>query len=309
MSPVESAAAVLGDVAHRDVLLGARTTYRAGGRAALLFEATSEGDLARAAEAVAVSKVPVLVVGRGSNLLISDRGFAGLALVLGDAFAEMEISGTYVRAGGRLSLPVLARRTAAAGLRGLEWAVGVPGSVGGAVRMNAGGHGSETAATIVGARILDLTAGASGAARDVDVGELGLGYRRSDLSPGQVVLAADFELRTGSAEEAEREIDDVVQWRRRHQPGGANAGSVFANPPGDSAGRLIEAAGLKGRRRGSASVSTKHANFFQCDEGGSAEDVFDLINEVRTVVEDRFGVRLETEVQLVGFKLSTIEVK
>src|SRR5438309_4599049 len=156
---VAAAARVLGDRARTDAPIGPLTTYRVGGAAALLFEAETESDLALAAQAVAAGELPVLVVGRGSNLLVSDRGFPGLAVTLGPAFDAIAVDGTTVRAGGATTLPALARQTAAAGLTGLEWAVGVPGSVGGAVRMNAGGHGSDIAATIRRAGVADLAAG------------------------------------------------------------------------------------------------------------------------------------------------------
>ena len=307
MSPVERAAAILGDRARRGVPLGPLTTYRVGGPAALFLEAAGDADLERARVAVAETGIPVLLVGRGSNLLVADRGFPGLAVVLGEAFATIEIDGVEVRAGGAVSLPVLARRTAAAGLTGLEWAVGVPGSVGGAVRMNAGGHGSDVAATLVSARVVDLAGPPArpepggGPDGDVPVERLGLGYRRSTLGPSSAVVAARFALRPGDREASEREIAEIVRWRREHQPGGSNAGSVFANPPGDSAGRLVEAAGLKGFRRGSAFVSPKHANFVQVDDRGSADDVRALIEEVARVVLERTGVRLELENHLVGF--------
>ncbi len=154
---VETAAAVLGERARRDVPLGQFTTYRVGGPAALVLRAEDEDDLELARRAVVASGIEVLVVGRGSNLLVADSGFPGLVLTLGDHFATVEVDGTRVRAGGAVSLPVLARRTAAAGLTGLEWAVGVPGSVGGGVRMNAGGHGSEISETLLAARLFDLT--------------------------------------------------------------------------------------------------------------------------------------------------------
>ena len=306
MTPaVDAAAAVLGDRARRGVPLGPLTTYGVGGPAALFLEDCAPDDLALAREAVAASGLPVLVVGRGSNLLVADRGFPGLALTLGEAFGAIhrDEGDTLVRAGGALSFPVLARRTAALGLRGLEWAVGVPGSVGGAVRMNAGGHGSDVAAVLTRAWLFDL-AGGEGGGVEVAAGDLALGYRRSAVTPTQVVVAAEFALEAGDRAEAEAEIAAVVKWRREHQPGGSNAGSVFANPPGDSAGRLIEAAGLRGHRRGSASVSPKHANFFQVDAGGSADDVRALIEEVQAAVADRFGVLLTLENRLIGFDLS-----
>ncbi|HEX2047004.1 MAG TPA: UDP-N-acetylmuramate dehydrogenase [Acidimicrobiales bacterium] len=297
--PVAAAAAILGDRARRDVPLGPFTTYGVGGPAALLLEGCGREDLelARRAVAAAGGRLPVLVIGRGSNLLVADRGFPGLAITLGDAFARIEPGERTVRAGGAASLPVLARRTAAVGLRGLEWAVGVPGSVGGAVRMNAGGHGSDVRASLVRAWVFDLADGE----REVAAGELGLGYRRSDLGPSQIVVAAEFAVVPGDRAEAEAEIAGVVRWRREHQPGGSNAGSVFANPEGDSAGRLIDAAGLRGHRRGSAYVSPKHANFVQVDEGGSADDVRGIITEVQAAVKERFGVTLELENRLVGF--------
>ena len=300
---VEKAAAVLGDRAKRDVPLGPYTTYGVGGPAALFLEQCGPEDLALAREAVAASGVPVLIVGRGSNLLVADRGFPGLALTRGEDFAAIHREGDepVVRAGGGLSLPVLARRTAALGLRGLEWAVGVPGTVGGGVRMNAGGHGSDIAASLTRAWLFDLAGAGSGGATEVAAADLDLGYRRSAVGPAQVVVAAEFALASGDRAEAEAEIAAVVKWRREHQPGGANAGSVFANPPGDSAGRLIEAAGMRGHRRASAFVSPKHANFFQVDAGGSADDVRALIEEVRMTVKDRFDIDLTLENRLIGF--------
>jgi UDP-N-acetylmuramate dehydrogenase len=315
---IETAAAILGDRAKRDVPLGPLTTYGVGGPAALFMENCGPDDLMLARDAVAASGVPVLIVGRGSNLLVADRGFCGLALTLGDDFTAIhrDEEDSVVRAGGGLSLPVLARRTAALGLRGLEWAVGVPGTVGGGVRMNAGGHGSDIAATLTRAWLFDLDLAGAGAgperpperaargAREVPAADLDLGYRHSTVGPTQVVVAAEFALAAGDRAEAEAEIAAVVRWRREHQPGGSNAGSVFANPPGDSAGRLIEAAGLRGHRRASASVSPKHANFFQVDPGGSADDVRALMEEVRTTVESRFGIVLTLENRLIGFDSS-----
>lgn len=303
LAAIDKAAAVLGDRAKRDVPLGPYTTYGVGGPAALFLEQCGPEDLALAREAVAASGVPVLIVGRGSNLLVADRGFPGLALTLGEDFAAIHREGEdpMVRAGGGLSLPVLARRTAALGLRGLEWAVGVPGTVGGGVRMNAGGHGSDIAASLTRAWLFDLAGAGSGGATEVAAADLDLGYRRSTVGPAQVVVAAEFALAPGDRAEAEAEIAAVVKWRREHQPGGANAGSVFANPPGDSAGRLIEAAGMRGHRRASAFVSPKHANFFQVDAGGSADDVRALIEEVRMTVKDRFDIDLTLENRLIGF--------
>ena len=303
MSPgpaaVERAAALLGDRAERDVPLGPFTTYKVGGPAALLVRAGGPDALAAVGAAVAATGVDVLVVGKGSNLLVADAGFAGVAVVLGEAFAAVEVDGTRVRAGGAAALPVVARHTVRAGLTGFEWAVGVPGSVGGAVRMNAGGHGSDMAATLEAAEIVDLAAG--GGARTVVAADLALGYRRSAVAATHVVVAATLGLAAGDRRAGERTLSEIVAWRRAHQPGGQNAGSVFTNPPGDSAGRLIDAAGCKGLRHGTAEVSTKHANFVQADPGGSADDVLALMGEVQRRVAAVAGVSLVAETRIVGY--------
>ena len=298
---VEAAAALLGDIAQHNAPLGARTTYRVGGQAALLIEVGRRGDAggcrccrARRAASRCWSSAS------GSNLLVADAGFPGLAVVLGRGFQSIAIGpGATVEVGGAVLYPVLARQTAAAGLAGMEWAVGVPGSVGGAVRMNAGGHGSQTADRLVTARIFDLR---QGSGRDVEAEALHLSYRHSAVGHDEVVLGARFSLEPGDRVASETLIGEIVAWRRANQPGGRNAGSVFKNPPGDSAGRLVETAGAKGLRHGSAEVSTKHANFIQADAGGSADDVAKLIDEVRRLVAERCGVELETEVELVGFE-------
>ena len=299
-------AAALGPLARVDHPLGALTTYRVGGRAALFVEAHSEEDLHSVRRALRGRRVAVLVVGKGSNLLVADAGFDGLAVRLGRGFEWVALPDppgapgepVLVRAGAATGLPVVARRSVEAGLRGLEWAVGVPGSVGGALRMNAGGHGSDTAAVLRRYRWMDLAGeegGEDAAAR------LELGYRRSSLTATQVVLWAELELAAGDRQAGRDVLAEVVRWRRRHQPGGSNAGSVFTNPPGASAGQLVEAAGLKGYRLGTARVSEKHANFIQADEGGSADDVHRLIRHVQAEVARSCGVVLEPEVQLVGF--------
>ena len=288
----------LGPSATRHTALGSRTTYRVGGPAALGTEPDDEAALLALADALDGLDVDVLVVGNGSNLLVADAGFDGLAVTLGPRCADLSIAGTEVRAGGALALPALARRTAAAGLTGLEWAVGVPGTVGGAVRMNAGGHGSDTATTLVSYRLVDL-----GAADVTDHGveDLAASYRHSSVRSDQVVVEATHRLAPGDPAVARAAIDEIVRWRRANQPGGANAGSVFTNPPGDSAGRLIDACGLKGLRIGTAEVSPKHANFIQADRGGSAADVRAVMERVRAVVAEATGVELTTEVRLVGF--------
>ncbi len=301
---VKRAVELLGDLAQLEVSLADATTYRAGGPAAAVVAVEDEATLATLAGVVTATGVEVLVVGRGSNLLVADAGFVGVAIRLGDDFAAVDIEGTRVVAGGAASLPVVARRTAAAGLTGFEWAVGVPGSVGGAVRMNAGGHGSDLAQSLVRVRVLDL---ASGEDVWVSVTDLDLSYRHSAVTRSQIILAAELALAAGDRDRSEAAIAEIVRWRREHQPGGANAGSVFTNPPADSAGRLIAVAGCKGLRRGTAEVSTKHANFIQVDDGGRADDIFALMLEVQRRVEAATDVRLVAETRLVGFPARLVE--
>jgi UDP-N-acetylmuramate dehydrogenase len=264
----------------------------------------TDADLRAVAVAVAHADpdLRVLVVGRGSNLLVADRGFPGLALVLADHFEHVELDrpAGVVRAGGATPLPVVARRAAAGGLTGLEFYVGIPGSVGGAVRMNAGGHGRDTTEVLRAAWVWDLRSGAD-APTAWDVPALEFGYRTSALTAAHVVTTAEFTATPDTPASCTARIDEIVRWRREHQPGGANAGSVFRNPPGDSAGRLIDTAGLKGFRVGGAVVSEKHANFFQAETGATADDVARLVTEVQARVHAATGVQLVPELQLVGF--------
>ena len=299
-SAVELAAAVLGERAQRLVPVGPLTTYRVGGRAALFVRAESADDLRLVGRALAESALPAVVLGRGSNMLVADDGYAGLVVELGAFAAQIEVAGTTVTAGAGVLLPVLARRTAAAGLTGLEWMVGIPGSVGGAVRMNAGGHGSDMASVLAGVHMVDL---ASGEDYEVAPARLGLRFRGSDLGDRHVVMAARFELAPGDRARSEAEIAEIVRWRRDHQPGGQNCGSVFINPiPFElSAGQVIDELGLRGLRVGTAQVSQKHANFIQADEDGRAADVRAVMEAVRAAVLERRGIALRSEVRLVGF--------
>ena len=172
--------------------------------------------------------------------------------------------------------------------------------------MNAGGHGSDMAAVLRGVRVLDLRTGED---EEVPASSLELGYRSSSLAPHQVVLRADLDLAPGDPTEGQRAISEIVAWRRANQPGGPNAGSVFTNPPGDSAGRLIDVVGAKGLRLGTAAVSAKHANFIQADEGGRAADVRALMAELVRRVEEQTGVVLHPETRLVGFQNPRLEVE
>jgi UDP-N-acetylmuramate dehydrogenase len=301
---IDQAAALLAGFVTRDVPLGPLTTYRVGGAAALMARPRTIDDLHTLAKTLTICELPVLVVGKGSNLLVADAGFAGVAVQLDqmpDAAAGLHrIEGTQVVASAPTVLPQLARRLVADSLTGFEWAVGVPGSIGGAVRMNAGGHGSDIAACLVEAQVFDLASQFCGW---VAADRLGLRFRGSDLAGHQIVLAARLQLALGDRDASQRELDEIVRWRREHQPGGQNAGSVFVNPiPGElAAGELVERVGLRGFTLGTASVSDKHANFIMGSEGGLAADVRALIDLVRDRVAAETGFVLRSEVRLIGF--------
>ncbi len=285
-----------------DAPLGGLSTYRVGGSASILIEVGSREDLLRLATLSSAEQWSVMVIGLGSNLLVADAGFTGIVLRLGSAFATTRIESPRVYAGGAAPLPVVARRCAAAGLGGFSWAVGVPGSIGGAVRMNAGGHGSDMSQVARWVEIVDLL---TGLPCQRDITELRLSYRSSELQQHEVIVEVELMLCTSDCSREEERIREIVTWRRVNQPGGANTGSVFINPADDSAGRLIEAAGCKDLRIGTAAVSSLHANFIQADPGGSADDVFALMREVAERVESHSGVRLHPETQLVGFDETT----
>ena len=298
---------LLGGLARPNMPLAPLTTYRVGGSAAVGVHVESMDDLVRVGEALRQVNVPVLVVGRGSNVLVSDDGFAGVAVVMSKFTDYVDLpertEGTEPIAlfGGAVSLPVAARQSVARGLTGFEWAVGVPGSIGGAVRMNAGGHGSDMATSLRLVRLFHLLTGDEVV---VAAEHLGLRFRGSALADHHVVLSATVELSwTNDQTASEDKIAEIVRWRRERQPGGQNAGSVFVNPvPGEvSAGQLIDEQGLRGLRIGSAEVSTKHANFIQADDGGRALDVVRVMARVKKQVLDATGYDLRSEIRLVGF--------
>lgn len=297
-------ASLLGDRVTDNEPLAPYTTYRVGGAATLFMRVLTVEDLYSLSRALSKVKVPVVVIGRGSNMLVSDRGFRGVAVTLGP-FAELINLPTVGQppiliAGAMAPLPVLARQSVHHGLTGLEWAVGVPGSIGGAVRMNAGGHGADMIASLLSVRMFHLERGIEA---NVSAADLGLRFRGSDLTDNHVVLSATLRLSWGDTIVGQARLSEIVKWRRENQPGGQNAGSVFVNPVAGvkSAGELIDELGLRGYRVRSACVSEKHANFIQSDEGGSADDVVELMTFVRARVNEAHGIELRSEIRLVGF--------
>ena len=288
--------------------LGQNTTYRVGGPARFSVLVKSRAELGRLANRLAGANIPILVLGKGSNMLVSDKGFDGLVIRLGGEFNDFEISDGHFRAGGFCALPTAARRSAAAGLTGFEWAVGVPGTVGGGVRMNAGCHGSDISMNLLTVTCFDLR---TGLLRTIAAEELELGYRTSALHPYEAICDASFVLSPGDPAASRREIAEILRWRRENQPGGQNCGSVFKNPPatGSAAGFLIEEAGLKGHRHASAQISNKHANFIISDRDGSADDVFRLMCQVADDIEKKTSIRLQAETVLIGFGEAADELK
>lgn len=280
---------------------GALTTYRVGGTVRVLVTLSNRRDLDELSPLMVATGLPLVALGNGSNLLVAEGEHQVLGVRLNGEFATIELHDALgrvqVRLGAGIDLPVAARRLAGEGVRGFEWAVGVPGTVGGAVAMNAGGHGSDMAASLVEAQIWH-----HGAVRTRVREELAFGYRTSSLGTDQLVLSATLHLERGDALRSQEMIRSIVRWRRAHQPGGANAGSVFRNPPGEHAGRLIELAGCKGLRVGGAVVSDKHANFIIADPNCSARNVYDLLNGVRERVLASSGIVLRCEHRFLGFE-------
>lgn len=284
--------------AEEGVRLGPLTTYKFGGPARWFVAAEDAASVAAAIDAALADGAPYLVVGRGSNLVISDSGFDGLVIRLGAGFAQVSFHDDgVVAAGAATPLPLLARACAKEGRGGLEFLVAVPGSVGGAVRMNAGCHGSDT-----GEWLLSIAVYRPGAGRlTIDRTEMEMSYRHNSLPDSDIVLNAVFHTEPRAAAESEEIMRSITQWRKDNQPGGTfNAGSVFKNPEGISAGWLIDSLGLKGHQVGGAQVSARHANFFEAASGASAQDVYDLVHDVQQRVSAASGVQLEPEIRFAG---------
>jgi UDP-N-acetylmuramate dehydrogenase len=290
--------AAAGDRVRTAFPLAPLTSFRLGGPAALYLEPESDADLAAAGEAIVATGVPFVVIGKGSNILVSDSGFPGLVLRLGRGYRWVARDGDRLTAGGSIPLPALAGVALRHGLAGLEFGVAIPATLGGAVRMNAGAHGGAMADVlerIVTYRLRD------GRVETVRTGEAGFAYRRSSLEDDAVVTGGVVRLKAGDAIEIRARMDQAREWRRRTQPlAEPNCGSVFTNPEGDHAARLIEAAGGKGRRVGGASVSLKHANFIVVEPGARSSDVLALIRDVQRLVQESVGIALEPEVKLIG---------
>ena len=298
---MERGVAAVAEVAEgpgAEVVFGAElallTTLRVGGPAGVMVTVDDEPALLRTVGAASQEGVPILIIGRGSNMLIPDEGWPGLVLRLGRGFRGIRIDGAEVVAGGAEPMPSVAVRTAQAGLAGFAWGAAVPGSMGGGVRMNAGAHGADMADSLVTARVFDS---ATGEIEAWDSERLRFGYRSSALAPSAIVTEVTLELVDAPRAEVLAEIDGIRSWRREHQPlDRPSCGSVFINPPGASAGELIERVGLKGTRIGGAEVSTTHANFIVTSSDACASDVHALIELVAERVLAETGIALRTEV-------------
>jgi UDP-N-acetylmuramate dehydrogenase len=283
------------------VPLAPLTTFRLGGPARLFLRAEAVDDLIALAEVLAELPVPLLIMGRGSNLLVADAGWPGVVLHLGQHFRSIEVDGEQIEAGGAAPLPSLAARSAAASLGGLAFTVAIPGSVGGGVRMNAGAHGGELSDRLLWAQIVDLAAGGAAEPVRLKPGDIDFVFRGSGLPRSAVVTSARFACEPTPEAEVRAEIDAARRWRHENQPvNQPNCGSVFVNRPGMPGGRLVELLGMKGERCGGARISEIHANFIVAGEGARAADVLELIRRVMRRARDDLGLELRTEVQLVG---------
>jgi len=287
-----------GERVRRSFPMAPLTTFRIGGPAALYLEAESDEDLAAAGRAIARTGLAFVVVGKGSNVLVSDEGFPGLVLRLGRSYRWAARDGDRLTAGGSMPLPALAGVALHHSLAGSEFGVAIPATLGGAIKMNAGAHDGSISEVLERIEVFRLT---QGSIESIAAQDAGFSYRRSALPHDGVVIGGTLLLHPGEPVAIREKMDEARDWRRRTQPlAEPNCGSVFTNPPGDHAARLIEAAGGKGRRVGGASVSTKHANFIVAEPGATAADVLALIAELQDLVELEAGVRLEPEVRFVG---------
>ncbi|HLK86125.1 MAG TPA: UDP-N-acetylmuramate dehydrogenase [Candidatus Binataceae bacterium] len=273
------------------------TSFRIGGPADALLVVETEDELGEAMAAAWRERVPAFCLGAGTNLLVSDRGVRGLVIHLGEGLARLEFEGVRVRAGAAASFGALVGEAVERGLAGLEFGEGIPGSVGGGLVMNAGAFGGEIA------RVVRRVHGVSeqGEALALTGAEVNFSYRRTQLPPRFVISRVDFELEHGDRERLRARVAELKAKRAARQPHGLpNAGSIFKNPPGNFAGRLLESAGLKGERMGGAAFSSEHANFIVNLGGARADDVRRLIELARNRVKEKSGVALEAEVRLVG---------
>lgn len=282
---------------QRDHLLAPHTTYRIGGPADWYLEVS--GGWEAVVRGCLDHEVRLTLLGNGSNLLIADEGIDGLVVRAGDS--SISVHGDVVHAAAGARMVKVAQAAEKAGLTGFEWALGIPGMVGGSVHNNAGCFGADVASTITA--VQGVTP--AGATTTWGTRDLAFDYRTSALRRGPllggVVVAADFQLQTGDPAVIRARMEEIGEARHRSQPvSGRSTGSVFKNPPGDHAGRLVEAAGLKGHRLGGAMVSQEHANFIVNAGGATAAEVAGLVLVVQKTVEEQFGVHLEPEIQVLG---------
>ncbi|MGA7869649.1 MAG: UDP-N-acetylmuramate dehydrogenase [Candidatus Binatus sp.] len=273
------------------------TSFRIGGPADLFVAVEDEAELMHAKAAAYRAGVPCFCLGAGTNLLVSDRGMRGLVVRLGDGFAKIEIDGTKVVAGAAAAFGALVQAVVDRGLEGLEFGEGIPGTVGGGLVMNAGAFGGEIA------RVVTLVHGVTeaGEALALTRDEVKFAYRRTELPAHFVITRVDFELARGDRGQLMARVAELKAKRAARQPRGVpNAGSIFKNPPGNFAGKLLEGAGLKGTRLGGVAFSDQHANFIVNLGGAQAAEVRALIEMARIKVKEQSGVWLEPEVRLVG---------
>jgi UDP-N-acetylmuramate dehydrogenase len=285
--------------------LAKHTTWRIGGPARWFCRVRTEEGLSRVLASAAADGNPLALLGMGSNVLVSDEGFPGYLVRLEGDFVKIHVDGTRVAAGGGAALGGVCSAAARAGLSGIEAISGIPSSIGGAVRINAGAYGGEIFDVLETVRLISRT----GQRREVSASRLRHGYRWSELVDSrEIVVSAVLGLAPAPKEAIEAKARRVAEKRRGALPAEANAGSVFKNPPGDYAGRLIEACGLKGRSEGAARISERHANVIVNTGGARARDVLALMRLMHSAVKDQFGVSLVPEVEMIGLKWDS-EVK
>ncbi|MBT9140584.1 MAG: UDP-N-acetylenolpyruvoylglucosamine reductase [Dehalococcoidia bacterium] len=293
----EKITAQVSGIVRTDEVLSRHTSFKIGGPADLFVEPVTMMELVIVLSILRQEEIPVYLLGSGTNLLVSDAGYRGAVVRLAGEFKQFVYENCCVEAGAAVPLAWLASDAGQRGLAGLDFAAGIPGTVGGALVMNAGAHGSVIGDVLTEALILDEKLRLHSFAAE----DLGLFYRKSNITSGSVVCRVKLRLSQGEKEIQARKCGQYLRFRREHQPHQPNAGSIFKNPPHDFAGRLIEAAGLKGRRVGGAMISDLHANFIVNCGNASATDVRNLLEMAREEVARQFGVNLELEIRLLGY--------
>lgn len=281
----------------KDVPMSSCTSFQVGGKADYLVKPSGTDELKMIIDYVRTKQIPFFILGRGTNLLVRDGGIRGLVIKIGSGLNYIQTTGTEVKAGAGTPLPYLARKMAERGLSGLEFATGIPGTLGGGLVMNAGAFGGNLGELVKEVTLLSF----NGELKKVKGADISFKYRWSSLREEEgVIVEAILLLKKDNSSSIRERMDNIIRERRKKQPNLPSAGSVFRNHPRDAAGRLIEETGAKGLRIGGASVSETHANFIVNSGGATATDILSVVSLVRQKVREKYNIELQLEIEVTG---------